>query len=100
MSLERGHQWSPRGTCTGLEVFNTLINGGSTFIHKLLRKQIPSEQYIKRTSDNVNPTRMESYIFVINLLQKGFKRGSGRHIIESTKRTKERTSSREDTELQ
>lgn len=40
----------------------------------------------------MNPTRIESYIFVINLLQKGFKRGSGRHIIERTKKKKkERT---------
>lgn len=36
----------------------------------------------------MNPTRIESYIFVINLLQKGFKRGSGRHIIERTKKKK------------
>lgn len=62
--------------------------------------KIPNEQYIKRTSNNLNPTAMESYILVINLLQQGFKRWSGRHIIESTKwKKKERTQSRDDTEL-
>lgn len=72
---------------------NVLVNDGKTLIHNLLNK-IPGEQYVKRTGNNLSTTRMESYTCVINLLQKGFQRGSGRHVIESTKWKKERTEQR------
>lgn len=77
----------------GFKVLSVLINSGSMLIHNLLK--IPNEQYIKRTSNNLNPTSMESHIFVINLLQQGFKRWSRRYITESTKwKKKERTEQR------
>lgn len=56
-----------------------LINDGSTPTLNLVgkKKNIPNEPYIIRTNDNLNPTRMESHIFVINLLQKDLNEGVG-----------------------